>query len=128
MQEINDFKSHNRGSTFMFGELPPYLVFFTGWKWLNLGDNLIFLLKLENTSFPHFPLCTSPQSNFQLIWTKLILHLLRSCVLNYIELSTPDVKSFCTMYNTQEEVTLSQKTVSTAFDTPDINPVHTVVK
>lgn len=32
------------------------------------------------------------------------------------------------MYNTQEEVTLSQKTVSTAFDAPDINLVHTVIK
>ena len=32
------------------------------------------------------------------------------------------------MYNTQEEVTLSQKTVSTTFDAPDINLVHTVIK
>lgn len=32
------------------------------------------------------------------------------------------------MYNTQEEVTLSQKTVSTTFDAPDINLVHTIIK
>lgn len=32
------------------------------------------------------------------------------------------------MYNTQEAVTLSQKTVSTTFDAPDINLVHTVIK
>lgn len=32
------------------------------------------------------------------------------------------------MYNTQEEVTLSQKTVSTTFDAPDTSLVHTVIK
>lgn len=35
MQEIYDFKSHNRGSTFMFCELPPYLesrLYIIGWE------------------------------------------------------------------------------------------------
>lgn len=32
------------------------------------------------------------------------------------------------MYSTQEEVKLSQKTVSTTFGAPEINLVHTAVK
>lgn len=32
------------------------------------------------------------------------------------------------MYSNQEEVKLSQKTVSTTFDAPEINLVHTAVK
>lgn len=35
---------------------------------------------------------------------------------------------FYTMYSNQEEVKLSQKTVSTTFDAPEINLVHTAVK
>ena len=89
----------------------------------------IFQLKLKNTPFRHFPPCSSSQvPSFQVIWTKYYIYWEAVFVLNYTELSTPDGKSFCTMYNTQEEVTLSQKTVSTTFDAPDINLVHTVIK